>query len=669
MIAKRIWQFFAVTCLFVLAACLSQPTFTINPDPAFVGEAVTFDASATYAEAQANGIKIKSAKWSFGDKGVDKADDNDLDDDDVKNTSKAKGKIVQHTYTVVGTYSVKLKIKDSRGRKSEATRTLVVKTRSTSSLGSLSVNVREASGATVSGATITIGSATVTADAQGTATLSNLAPGADQVVTISKPGYISQSLRASVAAGNTTKLAARMLAVSQTLAIGHIDAQQTFKAEKLGASISIPQNAFVKPNGTLATGLVFVDITPWDITNSDLSAMLGNGRAKDATGALVNLISAGMVSAEFRAADGTKLQLAPGKTAKIRMDLQYSSINGQQLDTTSTIPLWHFDETQGLWIEEGIGSVVSSNSSPVGMALVGTVSHFSTWNWDFKFTNPGSVTVQCLSNAGVSQACEVVAAVTLADGSKYSYAGYAPAGGITVINMPTAATIVWTANAGPGVIGTATSGTSGTVNIPLGPVTTSNQVKCQLPDATAVACLITVDFTLADGSVKSLPFNIPAEGALMETGLPASSISWNAKTKLMNFGTEFRNYQGSFTSGVSGSVIVTLNTIIVTPASKSINVLCDFNTNAVQATTCNLNVFYYDNDDYNVDLFEGTLAAGEVRKIGLPSTISSYDNVIRFSVYSSDINNSYYYYAYGSLDFNTIIDGQTVNLVLQGGGI
>ena len=39
------------------------------------------------------------------------------------------------------------------------------------------------------------------------------------------------------------------------------------------------------------------------------------------------------------------------------------------------IPLWYFDEDNGYWIEEGSATLQ-------GTKYVGTVSHFSFWNYD-----------------------------------------------------------------------------------------------------------------------------------------------------------------------------------------------------------------------------------------------------------------------------------------------
>ena len=41
----------------------------------------------------------------------------------------------------------------------------------------------------------------------------------------------------------------------------------------------------------------------------------------------------------------------------------------------ATIPLWHFDEDLGSWVEEGQATLVNGE-------YVGQVSHFSFWNYD-----------------------------------------------------------------------------------------------------------------------------------------------------------------------------------------------------------------------------------------------------------------------------------------------
>jgi PKD repeat protein len=68
-------------------------------------------------------------------------------------------------------------------------------------------------------------------------------------------------------------------------------------------------------------------------------------------------------------ANGQKLQLATGKTATITIPIP----SAMQAAAPATISLWYFDETKGIWKEEGNATKQTTN-------YVGTVSHFSFWN-------------------------------------------------------------------------------------------------------------------------------------------------------------------------------------------------------------------------------------------------------------------------------------------------
>jgi len=70
------------------------------------------------------------------------------------------------------------------------------------------------------------------------------------------------------------------------------------------------------------------------------------------------------------------LQIATGKKATLTLSIP-SSLTAT---APATIPLWYFDETKGLWKEEG-------SATKTGNTYVGDVSHFSYWNCDFPFPN------------------------------------------------------------------------------------------------------------------------------------------------------------------------------------------------------------------------------------------------------------------------------------------
>ena len=371
------------------------------------------------------------------------------------------------------------------------------------------------------------------------------------VVAVKKDGFISQSLR--IEAGQLEQLSASLLNVKQTVSIAKIEEAQVIQSVYQNAQITIPENAFVLPNGQPATGAVTVAFTPWDITAADLNAMPANGVARDAQGNIVNLISAGMITATFTNAAGQKLQLAAGKTADIQMDLPVASINNQKLLVGSSIPMWHFDEAKGLWIEEGVGQVVASLSSTTGLAVHATVSHFSTWNWDFKFENAGSVFVQCQS-ASVAVPCHITAKVKLKDGSALTKVNSISAQGTTIINMPSEGSIDWSAKDITGtLIGEKTSGTSGNVIIDLGAPTTKNFVKCELANGTAVAC---------SGKLNGgIDFSLPKEGGNILTGLQnVTQLNWDATSAPYETLSSVYQYKGNQISGLTGDVKIILST-------------------------------------------------------------------------------------------------------------
>ena len=83
------------------------------------------------------------------------------------------------------------------------------------------------------------------------------------------------------------------------------------------------------------------------------------------------MITYGMVSVDLESEGGEKLQLLPGKEAVLNMSITESLV----ASAPPSIPMWHFDEIIGAWIEEGVGT-------KQGSIYIGKVSHFSTWNFD-----------------------------------------------------------------------------------------------------------------------------------------------------------------------------------------------------------------------------------------------------------------------------------------------
>ncbi|MCG2611443.1 hypothetical protein LZZ90_07980 [Flavobacterium sp. SM15] len=124
--------------------------------------------------------------------------------------------------------------------------------------------------------------------------------------------------------------------------------------------------AFQDENGNAYSGTVQVFMYHLESSNGNLSSLMpGMLYAQDKDGNEKILETYGMMNVELKGASGQKLQIANGHTAQITMDID----DAQLSNAPTTIPLWHFDEVNGYWKEEGSAQKVGSN-------YVGRVSHF-----------------------------------------------------------------------------------------------------------------------------------------------------------------------------------------------------------------------------------------------------------------------------------------------------
>ncbi len=550
----------------LLAACVPWAEFTVEPMSVVAGKVATFDASNSAVSEKEHG-KV-TYTWNFGD-----------------GTAAGDGKIVKHTFVSKGKYNVTLTItpekNKSKAKKGVVTKTITVADATTTSGASagLKVQAQGSDGVLIANAKVDIGGLSAKSDAKGIALISNAPVGNNQVVTITKAGYVSQTVQVAIAQGKTNQLQITLLPVKEKRAIARAEAAQVIASKTLGASVTLPANALVKPNNQVATSAISANLSPFDIKSLDMSAMLGKGRGRDATGKLVNLISAGVFSIDFYDAQNAHLQLAAGKTADIQVDLPYASINGKALSVGTIVPLWHFDTAQGLWIAEGSGTVVASQSSNVGLAVKATVSHFSTWSWNFVIDNLGSVTVSCVDNTQQLTACDLSAVVVLPDNSYYYRNTQIGAEVTTVVDMPTDGNVTWLGISSQGQLGSVQSTTTGNVVVALTPALTDNFVQCKLADLSPTDCNVVANITLNDGGgTIALPFYVPGDGAWVRTALyTTASINWSASTGFsFGVGDQLIRYEGVATSSATGNVDLSLSNQIITN-DKSLVLSCDSN--------------------------------------------------------------------------------------------
>jgi hypothetical protein len=134
-----------------------------------------------------------------------------------------------------------------------------------------------------------------------------------------------------------------------------------------------PANAVVTKSGAAYTGSVKVAAYFLDPTsNNCVTEMPGDLRGINTSNNEQVLTSYGMMAVELQGSNGETLQMASGKKATITFPIAAAT----QSQAPTTIPLWFFDETKGLWVEEGTATKTGNN-------YVGDVAHFTWWNCDW----------------------------------------------------------------------------------------------------------------------------------------------------------------------------------------------------------------------------------------------------------------------------------------------
>lgn len=106
--------------------------------------------------------------------------------------------------------------------------------------------------------------------------------------------------------------------------------------------------------------------------NNFLDKMPGMLFARTEDGESRVLESYGMINIELLGSNGEKLQ--PVNAARI----EFPIATHQLATAPSTMPLWHFNDSLGYWIEEGV-------ATREGSKYVGEFSHFSWWNFDIPY--------------------------------------------------------------------------------------------------------------------------------------------------------------------------------------------------------------------------------------------------------------------------------------------
>ncbi len=139
-----------------------------------------------------------------------------------------------------------------------------------------------------------------------------------------------------------------------------------------GAQINFIEDVIADGNGDAFSGNVNVYAHWYDPSSTDLIfTMPGDLRAVNADQQFQQLGTYGMMAVELEDDNGNDLNLLDGKHANLTFPIPDVMVS----NAPTTIPLWHFDEGSGYWLEDGEAPLINGTYEA-------RVSHFSFWNCD-----------------------------------------------------------------------------------------------------------------------------------------------------------------------------------------------------------------------------------------------------------------------------------------------
>jgi Carboxypeptidase regulatory-like domain/Repeat of unknown function (DUF5648) len=219
----------------------------------------------------------------------------------------------------------------------------------------------------VAGAAVSVGANATVTDANGNFTLSGLSATDRAVVRITATGYSEWLQTTAVAADTTTTIASKLRPVGANVSLNS-STGGIATVPGSTAQVTLPANGVVLPSGASYSGAFNVAITPVN-PSLDVNAMPGEYQVSASSA----VESWGALNVSLTAA-GQRLNLAPGKTATIRIP-----VATRNTTVPSTIPLFYFNETTGFWVQEGVATLAGVAPNRY---YEGVVTHFSYWNAD-----------------------------------------------------------------------------------------------------------------------------------------------------------------------------------------------------------------------------------------------------------------------------------------------
>jgi len=225
----------------------------------------------------------------------------------------------------------------------------------------------------ISEAIVTLGTQSTTTNSLGYFKIAGVGNQNSTALSISKDGYFDNFKTYRPSKNLSAVSQTRVQLTRKTVTANFLSSQGGSVSINGQSQINFQSNSIVDSDGNDYDGNVLVYAYYIDPTADNINEVMpGNLSAINAEDEFNVLQSFGMLNIELASTTGEELNINAPTTLEVEVP---SDLIG---NAPSQLPLWYFDESDGLWKEEGFAELQ-------GGKYVGEVTHFTTWNCDVPF--------------------------------------------------------------------------------------------------------------------------------------------------------------------------------------------------------------------------------------------------------------------------------------------
>jgi hypothetical protein len=453
----------------------------------------------------------------------------------------------------------------------------VISDLSTTVITSVSGFVTDQNDSAVTGATVTAGTAVTTTDKYGYfsitgASLSKIAG----FVKVVYAGYFTAYKTFVCTVGGRTSIRVKLIPTTNVGVINNSNGGSITTTD--GAIITLPANSVVVASSSSAySGGIHVAAYWIDPTSEEVMRLNASGdlRGVDTLNNIKSLLSYGMLAVQLTGDGGQLLQIASGQHATLSFPIPSTLLSS----APASIPLWSFNETNGLWQQEGAATKTGNN-------YVGNVPHFCYWNCDMPLALSVPFTTQIV-DSGLHPLANTVVMVMTASGQFTGCHGETDSSGFIYGYVPGNSDLTLQVMSPCGSLSPIKEFTSTTTNIDLGTIKASDTSASITLTGTLLNCdslPVANGYLMFQQQNGNNYFSIPitngqfdyttlncgnTTSAYIVTGYDYQNGAYSAITRTVTLSSGINNL-GSFTGCTNSSTNITINYAISYCTSNTI---------------------------------------------------------------------------------------------------